>query len=617
LSSIIRDGACRGTRRCTEILRMPAAVYTAPVSVSRGVKFVFGLLLVATTLSVGAMTVMYLAVGRSPSVASSSTLILRPSGDLPELVPELVLPIADGQFLTVRGYVDVIRKAKHDRRVSRLLVKPGALESPFWAKAQEIRDALLDFRTSGKPVYAFLEYGGDREYYLASAADKIFLLPTSTLDLTGLASYEVFLRGTFDWVGTYPDFLHVGDFKTAVNTYTEKTFTPAHREMSESLNTDQFDQLVRAIADGRRKSEAEVRALIDRGPFQPEEALREGLVDDLAYEDELDDVADLDFDAEMDVEDYARVTWDALGISRRARIAVVNAVGTIVSGESGYDPVNGAVLGSDSLVEQIREARDSGARAMVVRIDSPGGSSVASDVIWRELMITKDQGLPIIVSMSDLAASGGYYIAAAGDVIVAQPGTLTGSIGVYTGKFVTAGTLEKVGANIEGVSRGKFAQMYSPDRPFTDEERAKVLESMQATYDHFVERVAESRQMTPEKVDQIGQGRVWTGRQAREIGLVDELGGLMTAVAAAKQRAKIPSDEEVQLDVYPRTRGFYEVLSEQFQSPVERLRAQTTAEALLSLLGPRDRRSLAALLGPSRLFRAGELLAHMPYVFVR
>ena len=576
-----------------------------------------GLLLVATFISVAVMTLMYLALGRSPTIASSSTLVLRPSGDLPELIPEVILPIGGGQHLTVRGYVDVIRKAKQDRRVARLLIKPGGLESPFWAKVQEVRDAIVDFRRSGKPVYAFLEYGGGKEYYLASAADKVYLLPTSTLDLTGLPSYEVFLRGTFDWVGTYPDFLHVGDYKTAVNTFTEKGFTPAHREMSESLNQDQFDQLVRGIADGRRKPEDEVRALIDRGPFQPEEALRVGLVDDLAYEDELDDVADVTLDAQIEVENYARVTWEALGVSRRARIAVVNAVGTMVSGESGFDPINGPVLGSDSLVEQIREARGSGAKALVLRIDSPGGSSVASDVIWRELMITKDKGLPVIVSMSDLAASGGYYMAAAGDVIVAQPGTLTGSIGVYTGKFVTGGTFEKLGANIETVRQGKFADMYSPDRPFTQEERTKVLESMQATYDHFVERVADARQMTPEKVDQIGQGRVWTGRQAREVGLVDELGGLMAAVAVAKQRAKIPAEEEVQLDIYPRTRSFYEVLSNQFQSPIGQLRARSTAETLISLLGPRDRDILAALLAPSRLFRAGELLAHMPYVFVR
>ena len=193
------------------------------------------------------MTVMYFTMGRSPRVAASSTLVLRPSGDLPEVVPDVVLPFGGSHGLTVRGYVELIRKAKHDRRVAQLLIKPGGLESPFWAKAQELREAIIDFRQSGKPVYAFLEYGGGQEYYLASAADKVFLLPTSTLDLTGLASYEVFLRGAFDWVGTYPDLLHVGDYKTAVNTLTEKSFTPAHREMSESLNHDQFDQLVRAL----------------------------------------------------------------------------------------------------------------------------------------------------------------------------------------------------------------------------------------------------------------------------------------------------------------------------------------------------------------------------------
>jgi protease-4 len=588
------------------------------VSASRGVRLVLGLLLFAVVASIAAMSVLYLMVGRGPTVPQSATLTLRPSGDLPEAAPEVILPLRDGHTLSVRGYVELIHKASRDPRVARLMIRPGGLDSPFWAKVQEIREAVLDFKQSGKPVYAFLESAGDKEYFLASAADKVFLLPTSSLDLTGLASYEVFLGGTFDWVGTYPDFLHVGDFKTAVNTLTEKTFTPAHREMSESLNRDQFQQLVRGIADGRNKAEDEVRALIDRGPFLPEEALRVGLVDELAYEDELDDLGDgVSLEPQIEVENYAGVSWESLGVTRRARIAVINAVGTIVSGRSGFDPVNGQVLGSDSIVEHIREARASGAKAIVLRVDSPGGSSIASDVIWRELMISKSAALPLVVSMSDLAASGGYYIAAAGDVIVAQPGTLTGSIGVYTGKFVTGGTLAKLGANIEGVSQGAHAEMYSPDRPFTNDERAKVQESMQATYDQFVERVAESRHSTPEKIDQIAQGRVWTGQQARQIGLVDELGGLTVALKAAKLRAHIPVDEEVQLVMYPAARNFFEVLTEQFGSPVGGLRANAAAEGILGLLGPRDRQFLSAWLAPSRLFRAGERLMHMPYVFVR
>jgi protease-4 len=215
--------------------------------------------------------------------------------------------------------------------------------------------------------------------------------------------------------------------------------------------------------------------------------------------------------------------------------------------------------------------------------------------------------------MSDLAASGGYYVAMAGDVLVAQPGTLTGSIGIYTGKFVTGGTLDKVGANIEATSEGRHAQIYSPDRRFTPEERTKVLESMQAFYDQFVEKAAEARQTSPEKIDQIAQGRVWTGQQARQVGLVDELGGLQAAIGIAKQRARIPAEQEVSLVVYPPRRSFYEVLSDQFDQPAQR----TTAESIMTLLGPRDRRVLAALLAPSRLFRSGEVLAHMPYVFLR
>ena len=313
-----------------------------------------------------------------------------------------------------------------------------------------------------------------------------------------------------------------------------------------------------------------------------------------------------------------QVSWEATGVVRGARIAVINAAGVINSGASGFDPVNGAVIGSDSLVEYIRAARgDRSIRAIVLRVDSPGGSSTASDVIWRELSISRENQRPVIVSMSDLAASGGYYIALGGDAIVAQPGTLTGSIGVYTGKFVTTGTLDKLGANIESTSNGKNAEIYSPDRRFTKEERSKIQESMQLVYDQFIERTAAARHMPPEKVDEVAQGRVWTGAQAKQLGLIDELGGLYKAIDLAKQRARIAAEEEVQLVVYPPRRSFYEVLADELQSPIGRLRTAHASDALLELLGPRERRALAAVLAPSRLFRTGQVLAHMPYVFVR
>ena len=590
-------------------------------AMKRGLALVFMLIVVALIISTAATVVLYIVMTPSRRVPERSTLVLRPGGELHEIVPDDMLRLVSGREThTLRAYVDALRKAKVDKRVAAVLIAPRAIDSPFWAKIQELRDAVRDFKTSGKPVYAFLEYGGDREYYLASAADKIFLVPSATLDLTGVATYELFLRGTFDWIGTYPDFLHIGDYKTAVNLFTEKTHTPAHKEMSASLNRDQFDQLVRAISDGRRKTEAEVRAAIDQGPLLPEDALRMGFVDDLAYEDELDDLVEgvggpgklqlLESDA------YTGVSWESLGVKPVAKIAVLNAVGAITSGQSGFDPVNGYVMGSDSIVEYIRDIRaDRSIRAVVLRVDSPGGGSTASDVIWRELMISKtgENARPLIVSMSDLAASGGYYIAMAGDVIVAQPGTLTGSIGIYVGKFVTGGTFAKLGANIEATSDGRHAEIFSPDRKFTSEERGKIHASMQAFYDQFVEKVAEARHTTPEKIDQVAQGRVWTGHQAKQVGLVDQLGGLQDALAIAKQRAHIPAEEEIEVVVYPPRRSLYEVLTEQFDSPVER----STSESILSLLGARDRRALAALLAPSRLFRSGEILAHMPYVFLR
>jgi protease-4 len=583
----------------------------------KGLRFVIGFLLIATVISVGAMLLLYIIVGQEPAVPARATLVLKPSGELLEVQPGFVL--GGGNELTVRGYVELIRKAKGDARITAILLKPGSINSPFWAKIQELRGALEDFKSSGKDVHAWLEFGGDREYYLASVADRVFLLPSASLDLTGVASYEVFLRGTFDWVGTYPDFLHVGDYKTAINTYLEKTFTPAHREMSQSLNRSQYEQLVRTIANAREKKEDEVRALIDQGPFQPVDALRVGLIDEVAYEDELDDLVPQLRGAEyIDAEDYAGVSWDKTGVRRQSKIAVINASGVINSGSSAFDPVNGAVIGSDSLVGYIRDARaDRSIKAIVLRVDSPGGSSTASDVIWRELSISRDNDRPVIVSMSDLAASGGYYIALGGDAIVAQPGTLTGSIGVYTGKFVMTGTLEKLGANIEATSSGKHAEIYSPDRKFTPDERKKIEESMQNVYDQFIERTAAARHMTPEKVDEVAQGRVWTGEQAKQLGLVDELGGLYTAIDMAKQRARIPADEEVDLVVYPPHRSLYELLAEQVSSPVDRMRAAYASDALMQLLGPRERTAVAAMLAPSRLFRSGQVLAHMPYVFVR
>src|SRR6185436_14729255 len=580
------------------------------MAVRRGVWLVVLLLVLAVSISAIGLLLLASAVGREPDVASNSTLVLRIGGDLSEMEPGGVL----GQFIeaapTVRGVVEMIRKAKTDRRISSLVIKPAGAGA-LWGKVQEVRDAVADFRRSGKPAIAYLEFGGEQEFYLASACDKVFLMPTASLDLTGMASYELFLRGMLDKIGAYPDALHIGEYKTASNTLTEHTYTPAHREMAESLNTDLYQQLVRGIADGRHKSEAEVKSLIDHGPFLPEEALKAGLIDDLAYEDELDDKVKLGTGKikYTDMNEYRQVSPTSLGLNHGPKIAVLYAAGIIASGKSNYDSPSGTVVGSETLVDYLRKARaDSAVKAIVLRIDSPGGSAIASDVIWREVMLTKNQK-PVIASMSDVAASGGYYIAMPAHAIVAEPSTLTGSIGVVITKFVIDGTLKKLGLNMEGVSQGKYAQMYSPVRPFSPEERARVAENMQATYDTFVEKAAQGRNTTPEKIDAIAQGRVWTDRQAKQLGLVDELGGLDRAVAIAKQRATIPQDSEVELVIYPPKNSFYEI----FRDPFGTDRTST----LTSLLGIGNPRVMQALAAPLQVFRRGEPLALMPNVFVR
>ena len=345
---------------------------------------------------------------------------------------------------------------------------------------------------------AFLEYGAAQEYYVASAADRVIMLPGGTLDLTGVASYELFFRGALDKIGAYPDLLHIGEYKTFSNTFTEKGFTPAHREMTAIAQP----RLVRPARQGdRRRAEAaggrRIRA-IDGGPYLAEGAKSAGLVDAVAYEDQIDDSAPVKGRDGSRATPTPEVPLRSLGLGAGPRIAVLYATGTIASGTSSFDSPTGAVLGSETFVQWIRKVRvDPGIRAIVVRIDSPGGSAIASEVIWREMMLTRAIK-PLIVSMGNVAASGGYYIAVPAETIVAEAGTITGSIGVVTGKFVVKGTLEKLGVAEDSVSEGRFAELESPFTPFSKPQRARMEEQLHATYDLFLSRVAEGRKSTPE-----------------------------------------------------------------------------------------------------------------------
>jgi protease-4 len=562
-----------------------------------------GLVVVVSLVGVVTATMF---MSREPTIGQNSVLVLGLHGDLAEVGPRGLARLAESPP-TLRSLVNNLRKAKVDSRIKSVVIMPAGLDA-FWGKYQELRDAVLDFKKSGKPVIAYLTFPDDRDYYLATACDQIFLMPASSLELTGVANFEVFLHGALEKFGASADMLQIGEYKTAGNMFTEKTFTPEHLAMTDGLNLDLYEQLVHGIAEGRGKSNAEVRAILDQGPFLPKEALRLGLVDGLAYEDELVALSDgQDF---LSGDNYRQVSLASVGLGQGPKIALIYAVGTITAGESRYyGPDGQSSVGAATLIEQIRKVRkNDSVRAVILRINSPGGSAIASDAIWRELQLASSDK-PLIASMSDVAASGGYYIAMAAHSIVVQPATLTGSIGVIAGKFVLSGVLGKLGVNVETISRGKNATMHSPLRPYSDDERQKLEEQVRATYNLFIEKAAKSRHTTPEKIDEIARGRVWTGRQALNVGLVDELGGLKRAVTLAKQRAGIDSDAEIELVIYPAQESLFDIA----RNPFGRNNRMTFIRSVLST---REEKVLKTFTVPLELFRRGEPLALLPYISV-
>jgi protease-4 len=482
------------------------------------------------------------------------------SGSVEEIAPSDLLSaiLLRAKPLTIYDLWMNLRKAAADSRVQAVLLRLDLLQCD-WAKATEMRDAVLQFRRSGKKAYAYIEEAPDfdMEYYIATACDKIVLHPLGWLGVNGIGGYVPFFKNALDKLGVRAEFEHVEEYKTAYNTFTEKGFTPAHREEMESLYADIFAQYVKTVAKARGKTEDEVRALIDRGFFQGEQALKAGLVDACLFEDELqvllrDRGPGL---ARVRFEDYTRVTPASVGLETGRKVALVYAVGTIMTGES---LPRARIMGGSTVARWIRAAReDRSIAAIVLRVDSPGGSSVGSDVVWREVFLAK-KAKPVVVSMSDVAGSGGYWISMAATRIVAEPQSLTGSIGVLAGKFSVAGLLDKLGITAEKLTFGEKADVFSPFRPFTPEERKALKDQILWTYDRFLTKVADGRSLTKAEVDKVGRGRVWTGRQAKDLKLVDELGGLSTAVGLAKKLAGIATEEEIKLIVWPKRLSFWQ-----------------------------------------------------------
>jgi protease-4 len=519
--------------------------------------------------------------GGAVDIPGRGCLEVRLSGPVVEIAPSdtLTTLLLGAKPLAMHDFWANLRKAKVDRRIQAVLLRFGLLECD-WAKAAEMREAILDFRRSGKRVYAVVEEAPefDKEYFVATACDRVILHPLGWLGVNGLGGYVPFLKGAFDKLGVRAEFEAVEEYKTAANMFTEKGFTPAHREEMESIYADLFGQYVEAAAKARGLTPEAFRALLDRGFFQGAKAKEAGLVDDCLYEDEIESLIARDGGplARVRFDDYTRVSPASVGLETgRAKVALIYAVGAIMTGES-LPPV----MGASTVARGIRSARkDASVEAVVLRVDSPGGSSVGSDVIWREVALTREVK-PVVVSMSDVAGSGGYWIATPATKIVAQPQTLTGSIGVLAGKFSVDGLLAKLGITAEKIAFGEKADVFSPFRPLTAGERKVLKEEILWTYERFLDRTAEGRGLARDAVDAAGRGRVWTGRQAKDLGLVDELGGLTMALGLAKKEAGIDADEEVRLDVWPRKRSFWQTI---FSRPALALDLKSAAGRELAL----------------------------------
>jgi protease-4 len=516
-----------------------------------------------------AMVIMIVAVIGSKGKVPDKTIL---EANFEQALPEYIPDSPTAKFLmsdrpTVRDVVDAIDRGADDERVVGMVAKIGAAPLGM-AKVQEIREAVQRFRAHKKFAVAYAEtfgeFGpGNGAYYLATAFDQIYLQPSGDVGLTGIIMESPFVKGTLGKLGITFHGDHRYEYKNALNLFTETKYTAPHKEAMTAIMMSWFNQMKEGICQARQIAPEKFQSLVDAGPYLGKEAVDAKLVDGVAYRDEVY--------SQAKTKAGGRAGFLYLGkyLDRAGRphdhgkaIALVFGVGGVTRGKSDYDPVQGSVnMGSDTVAGAIRAAAaDKDVKAILFRVDSPGGSYVASDTIWREVVLARKAGKPVIVSMGDVAGSGGYFVAMAADKIVAQPGTITASIGVLGGKMLTSGLWDKVGLSWDEVHQGNNATMFTGTRDYTPAEWARFEAWLDRVYVDFTGKVADGRKLPKEKVLEIAKGRIWSGQDAKNLGLVDELGGYDTALKLARKAAGIPDGEDVKIVVYPRPKTFFQSL---------------------------------------------------------
>ncbi len=534
-------------------------------------RFVLGLFaligIVVALAIVGAGVAVWRIAASKPTLPAGMILTAELGGGLTEGSQNALSELVTGRKSTLRGFLDALERGAEDPRVKGLYAHIDG-DSLGLAKTQEVRDAVAAFRGKGKFAIAFSESfgefgGGTRPYYLATAFDEIWLQPLGAVGLIGLHAEVPFLRGMLDKLGIEPSFARREQYKSAVNFLTETGMTAPQREEVESLLTTMAGQIARGIAETRHLSESDVQGLIDRGPLFADEAKAAGLVDRLGYRDEAIEEAHRRAGSGAELVSSSRYLEGAGHPHNKGpTIALIHGAGLIVQRAGSASPLSGAAeMSAREVTRAFRDAfRDAKVRAILFRIDSPGGSAVASETIWREVVRARERGKPVIVSMGDTAGSGGYYIAAPADKIVAQPATLTGSIGVLAGKLVVAHLLNKIGVTTDSAERGANSGMFSTLRDFSPAERQRLDTFLDLTYRGFKEHVAAGRHLSADEVEAVAKGRVWSGEEAKAKGLVDALGGYPVALQLAREAAGLSADAPVKLVLYPREKSTAELI---------------------------------------------------------
>jgi protease-4 len=548
-------------------------------------KFLLGVL-VGLVVAVVVAFVLVFAIGRlfenrQPTIANDSVLVLALNGDIPETAPvDIPIPFMQSQSPpTVRDMWTSLRQAATDDRIKAVVLQPRDLDTG-WGKLQEFRQEISDFKKSGKPVYAFLQSPGSREYYIGTAADKIFLSPDDSLEVKGFLLQEMYFKGTMDKLGIQMQVDHIGRYKDAGDIFTKTGMSPETREVLNQVLDQIYGNFCAVVGQARRKTAEDVKALIDNGPFLAAQAKASGLIDQLGYEDEV--YADLKKKTgSADLKKVKLRTYFHAAPGRGDRIAVLVGEGDIVSGNPNNGFGNQSIISSGGFAKVVRQVReDSAIKGVILRVNSPGGDAVASDEILHELKLLS-RAKPLVVSMSDVAASGGYFMSMTGDPVIAYPDTITGSIGVLYVRPNVRGLYDKLGIQEEALMRGKMADIDSETIPLSDAAKQKLHESIESTYKAFVSKVAAARKKSYAQIDPLAQGRVWMGAQAHENGLVDELGGLDEAVSLIRKKANLSPSGVTNLVLYPPRRSLFEVLTESSPDTIESAAAESQIRRFL------------------------------------